>query len=68
MPLIQSRLSNTINGKWMRLVFSNDAGYYWDARITKIKTTKLAKNMIEIKVDAVAYPYKINLITGEEVL
>lgn len=65
---IQSNLDNLINGKRMKLVFSNDAGYYWNARITKITPTKVAKNMMKFDIEAVAYPYKINLITGEEVL
>ena len=65
---LQSQLDTLINGKRMRLVFSNDPGHYWDARITKIVTVKIAKNMIKVNIDAVAYPYKYNLITGEEVL
>ena len=64
----QSQLDNLINGKRMKLVFSNDAGYYWNARITNISINKEAKNMIKIVIQAIAYPYKINVITGEEVL
>ena len=64
----QSQLDNLINGKRMKLVFSNDAGYYWNARITNISINKETKNMIKIVIQAIAYPYKINVITGEEVL
>lgn len=64
----QSNLETKLNGNRMKVIFSNDSNFYWDARISVDSINKLQGRAIEITITCNANPYKINVTTGEEVL
>ena len=60
-------LESKLNGKRMKIVFSNDPNYYWDCRIHVDDIKKKTKNDILITIVGNAHPLKFNLETNEEV-
>lgn len=64
----QSELENSLNGKQMRIVFSNDEEYYWFGRISIDKVEKIGNRWAKITINVTSEPHKVHLETGEKVL
>lgn len=65
---IISKISNALHGKKGKIILDIDANYYWKGYIAveDLEKTSIVYSEVEIVIDA--YPYKINLSTGEESL
>lgn len=63
----QSQLENIFNGKRMKVTFSSDPDYHWDARVSIESISKIGLSYIEVKLKCIANPYKIHK-DGTEVL
>lgn len=64
----QSYLENIFNGRKMKVIFSNDLDYYFNARVNIDSIQKKGMSYINVKLKCIADPYKINIKDGTEAL
>lgn len=63
----QYNLESKINGKRMKVVFSNEPGYYWNSRVFVDDVAKASNNYIIVKIQCNANPFKVDVATDKEV-
>lgn len=57
---IQSEIANYIHGKMLKVIVSDDSGFYYTGRC-KVNPFRSSKKTAEIVIDVDAYPYKLEV-------